>query len=140
MKLLKTMMYIIELISFFLFALINYFANTKMSMMRYVAYKNIYFEEKFFTASIVNLLIYLSIFLMLINLFLLIKRKYIFQKNIFINIFILFLMIFFAKYFNIEKVFTYYYMLISISIVLLCEFIKIIAVMVYKSKKNTGKF
>lgn len=140
MKLLKTMMYIIELISFFLFALINYFANTKMSMMRYVAYKNIYFEEKIFTASIVNLLIYLSIFLMLINLFLLIKRKYIFQKNIFINIFILSLMIFFAKYFNIEKVFTYYYMLISISIVLLCEFIKIIAVMVYKSKKNTGKF
>lgn len=127
MKLLKTMMYIIELTSFFLFALINYFANTKMSMMRYVTYKNIYFEEKIFTDSIVNL-------------FLLIKRKYTFQKNILINVLILSLMIFFAKYFSIEKVFTYYYMLISISIVLLCEFIKIIAVMVYESRKKTGKF
>lgn len=127
MKLLKTMMYIIELTSFFLFALINYFANTKMSMMRYVTYKNIYFEEKIFTDSIVNL-------------FLLIKRKYTFQKNILINVLILSLMIFFAKYFSIEKVFTYYYMPISISIVLLCEFIKIIAVMVYESRKNTGKF
>lgn len=127
MKLLKTMMYIIELTSFFLFALINYFANTKMSMMRYVTYKNIYFEEKIFTDSIVNL-------------FLLIKRKYTFQKNILINVLILSLMIFFAKYFSIEKVFTYYYMLISISIVLLCEFIKIIAVMVYESRKNIGKF
>lgn len=140
MKLLKTMMYIIELTSFFLFALINYFANTKMSMMRYVTYKNIYFEEKIFTDSIVNLLIYLLIFLILINLFLLIKRKYTFQKNILINVLILSLMIFFAKYFSIEKVFTYYYMPISISIVLLCEFIKIIAVMVYESRKNTGKF
>ena len=127
MKLLKTMMYIIELTPFFLFALINYFANTKMSMMRYVTYKNIYFEEKIFTDSIVNL-------------FLLIKRKYTFQKNILINVLILSLMIFFAKYFSIEKVFTYYYMLISISIVLLCEFIKIIAVMVYESRKKTGKF
>lgn len=127
MKLLKTMMYIIELTPFFLFALINYFANTKMSMMRYVTYKNIYFEEKIFTDSIVNL-------------FLLIKRKYTFQKNILINVLILSLMIFFAKYFSIEKVFTYYYMLISISIVLLCEFIKIIAVMVYESRKNIGKF
>ena len=80
MKLLKTMMYIIELTPFFLFALINYFANTKMSMMRYVTCKNIYFEEKIFTDSIVNLLIYLLIFLILINLFLLIKRKYTFQK------------------------------------------------------------
>ncbi|PSJ31659.1 hypothetical protein UF10_03240 [Peptostreptococcus russellii] len=80
MKLLKTMMYIIELTPFFLFALINYLANTKMSMMRYVTYKNIYFEEKIFTDSIVNLLIYLLIFLILINLFLLIKRKYTFQK------------------------------------------------------------
>lgn len=140
MKPLKTMMYIIELTSFFLFALINYFANTKMSMMRYVTYKNIYFEEKIFTDSIVNLLIYLLIFLILINLFLLIKRKYTFQKNILINVLILSLMIFFAKYFSIEKVFTYYYMLISISIVLLCEFIKIIAVMVYESRKNIGKF
>ncbi|MEG0249973.1 MAG: hypothetical protein RR561_02905 [Peptostreptococcus sp.] len=140
MKLLKITRYIIELIALLLFVLVNYFTNAKMGMMRHVMYKNIWFGEKVFTSSIINILALISVLLILANLFFIVKNKYSSLHDIFISVAILSLSIFFAKYFNVERIFTYYYMMISLSIIIFCELLKVLINIKYKNKSNIDKF
>ena len=126
MKLIRIILYIIELIGLTLFAGVNYFTNSKMGMMRHVMYKNEYFSQKIFTKNVIFALAIIFLVLFVLNIIILSKKKYGYLYDVILSEIIIIASILLLKFYNVDKLLTYYYLLIALCILMLCEFIKVI--------------
>lgn len=124
-KLIRNIAVIFEIVFVLAFLMINYFAETRMGMMRHIVYKNQYWSQIFNHETIVILNI-LIIAVLMINIFF-IKRNGL-KKSIdqIISVVFLFVSSNCISIFNETKIFTYYYMVIAVILIFICEIIKII--------------
>ncbi|WP_145994495.1 hypothetical protein [Peptostreptococcus faecalis] len=126
MKPIKIISYILELLGIVAFFVVNYFANSRMGMMRHVTYKNVWFSEGIFNNNNIVILIVLLLIMLALNIYLNYKNNSIKKFDFFISSILLIVSIFVTVYFNQQKLFTYYYALISIVVVLISETIKLV--------------
>lgn len=132
MKILKTTMYIIELIAIILYLIMNHLANTNLSIMKGVIYINNIISSHDLVESISFFLLIVFFILVLINMILISKKRYKFVQDIYISVLTLVGASAAMKYFNMRNLFTYYYFLLAMLVILSCEIAKVIINIRYK--------
>ena len=124
-KILTKILSFLEILIVVIFFVINYFTESRMGMMRHVVYRNEYWSSVFNpnTIALFNVII---IGVLMINL--LYIKKYGIKKSVeeIFSVIVLFIASNCINIFNVDKLTTYYYMLICIVVIFAIEIAKII--------------
>lgn len=132
MKVLKIIMYIIELIGLVLFLIINRMANTNITVMHHALDKNQMIASNRFMGTAVFIMLVIFFILAVMNMMLISRKRYKCVHDIYFSVIILVAAAAAVKCFNVKNLFTYYYFIIAMAAVLVCETIKILINIKYK--------
>lgn len=137
MKFLKITMYIIELIGLILYLLVNHIANTNLRIMKDAIYRNSIISSSNLSEKITFFMLIAFFVLLVINIVLISRKSYKCVQDIYISVLMLVASAATIKYFNVRNLFTYYYFLLSMLLVLACEVVKIAINLRYKISLST---
>lgn len=137
MKVFKIMMYIIELLGVILYFIINYFANTNVLVMKEALYTNNMISAYDLSGKISFIMLIVFFILVAVNMILMSRRRYKCVQDIYFSVLILVSCAAAVKCFNVRNLFTYYYLLITMAIILACEIAKIFINLKYKVSNCT---
>lgn len=125
MKILKTIAYIIELLSIVLFFIINHLSNTETFFMKQALENNKILYESHISETLAFLMLIIFFLIAVINMILISRKR--FRRGYEINLSVLIIVASAAavKCFNVRNLFTYYYLLIAMFIIIICEAVKV---------------
>ena len=137
MKFLKITMYIIELIGLILYLLVNHLANTNLRIMKDAVYRNSIISSSNLSEKITFFMLIAFFVLVAINVVLISRKSYKCVQDIYISVLMLVASAATIKCFNVRNLFTYYYLLLAMLVVLACEVVKIAINLRYKISLST---